>query len=99
MSEKAGTFWGDLITGRYAFDTRESIAEQVATIPHARIINLYQQTIMDADSSWLLYSKGSQDVLVEGFEPLSTLDRAALPRFAHPESSLPTEIIKESSSQ
>jgi insulysin len=99
MSEKAGTFWGDLITGRYAFDTRESIAEQVATIPHARIINLYQQTIMDADSSWLLYSKGSQDVLVEGFEPLSTLDRAALPRFAHPESPLPTAIIRESTSQ
>lgn len=93
MSEKANRFWGDLIIGRYTFDTNDAIAEHVSKIPHSRIINLYQQAIMDAGWSWVLHTKGGQ---VEGFSPLSEVDRTTLKRFDLPKATLPAETKTES---
>lgn len=81
MSEKAGKFWGDLIDGRYTFDSREAIAAEVANVTQARIRNLYQEVILDQQWPWLLFEKGGA---VEGFDALNAVERDTLERFPTP---------------
>lgn len=88
MGDKTGIYWSDLITGRYTFDSRKAIAAEVAKVPRARIINLYQQVFMEGGWSWLVYNKGGQ---INGATPIADLDRASLERFEAVKTPLPKE--------
>ncbi|MEE3189312.1 MAG: insulinase family protein, partial [Pseudomonadota bacterium] len=58
MGEKAANFWADLSTGRYTFDTRQAIADQVGNITKTQILNLYRRAVLNSEWSWLLFEKG-----------------------------------------
>jgi len=87
MGEKATNFWADLSTGRYSFDTRESIAAEVRNVTKTQVLNLYREAVLGDKWGWLLFEKGG---LAEGFSDLNTLDRSALPRFEEPRYPIPS---------
>lgn len=78
MAEKALRHWGELLSGRISFDTREQIATQVQEVDHETLRALYQSTMIDGDYSWLLFSKGGE---VSDFRALSELERPSLEGF------------------
>ncbi|TNC83339.1 MAG: hypothetical protein CSH37_14760 [Thalassolituus sp.] len=86
MGEKAANFWADLSTGRYTFDTRQAIADQVGSITKTQILNLYRRAVLNNEWSWLLFEKGGE---VSDMTPLNTLDRTSLELFTLPEYPLP----------
>ena len=78
MAEKALRHWGELLSGRIHFDTREQIAAEVQAVEADSVRALYQSALIEGGYSWLLFSKGGK---LETFRPLSDLDRETLSRF------------------
>ncbi|MAX86842.1 MULTISPECIES: insulinase family protein [Thalassolituus] len=95
MGEKAANFWADLATGRYTFDTRQAIADEVREITKTQILNLYRRAVLNNEWSWLLFEKGGQ---VNDMTALDTLDRSSLEQFEVPEYPLP-EVSESSATE
>ncbi|MEK9714181.1 MAG: insulinase family protein, partial [Thalassolituus sp.] len=93
MSEKSGVFWSDLSSGRYSFDTRESIASEVEKLEKTRVLNLYREAVLNGGWSQLLYAKGDA---AEGYTDIDDIDRGSLPRIAEPQYPLPEELSSTS---
>jgi secreted Zn-dependent insulinase-like peptidase len=88
MPEKAGQFWQEITVGRYSFDTRSAIAEQVKTLTLDDIITLYNDAITEKKFSWAVFSKGGD---IENLTPLSEQNRSQLPAFPRPDlTAIPT---------